>query len=146
MLFTVTLMFAVLLASILQGVVCPGSVYSVMPQRWHLMVLKHVPASFHLPSVSTANINIVQYPTQYKQCEIPTVPAVVIFKVLLPQFNIMVVFVRSNSCQFSDSSPGLPTYKNHYVTQFTVYSLWVFLTCWDSCIKCPTVNIKCLSI
>jgi len=61
---------------------------------------------------STVNINTVQYPTQYKQCEIPTVPAVVICKVLLPQFSTMVVFVRSNSCRFSYSSPYLPRYKN----------------------------------
>ena len=46
---------------ILQGVEGPGSVYSIMTQWWHLMVLQYIAASFHLPSVSTANINTVQY-------------------------------------------------------------------------------------
>jgi hypothetical protein len=73
-------------------------------------------SKFPPKSVSTVNINTVQYQTQYKQCEIPVIPAVVIFKVLLPQFSIMAIFVRTNSCPFSDSSPGLPTYKNHNAT------------------------------
>jgi hypothetical protein len=116
-------MFAMLLSGILQGVERSGSVYNIMP-RWRLLeFLKYVAASFHLPSVSTANIKTVQYPTQYKQCEIPTVAAVVIFKVLLRQLNNMAVFVRRNSCQFSDSSPDLPTHNNFYVTQFAVYLL-----------------------
>ena len=59
---TVTVMFAVLVAGILQGVERPGSVYSIMPQWRHLMVLQYVAASLHLPSVSTANINTVQHP------------------------------------------------------------------------------------
>jgi len=42
---------------ILQGVERPWSVYSIIPQWCHLMVLQYVAASFHLPSVSTANIN-----------------------------------------------------------------------------------------
>ena len=49
----------------LQGVERPGSVYSIMPQWWHLMVLKYVATSFHLPSVSTDNTNTVQNPTPY---------------------------------------------------------------------------------
>ena len=48
-------------------------------------MLQYVAASFHLPSVSTANINTVQYTKPYQQYEIPTVPAVVISKVLLLQ-------------------------------------------------------------
>ena len=106
---TVTIIFAVLLPGILRGVERPGSVYSIIPEWWHLKILQYVAASFHLPSISTANIKTAQYTTQYKQCEIPTIPAVVIFKVLLPQFSIMAVFGHSNSCQISKSSPGLPT-------------------------------------
>jgi len=60
-------MSAVLLAGILQGVERPGSVYSIMQQWWHLMVLQYVAASFHLPSVSTANVNTVQHSKPYQQ-------------------------------------------------------------------------------
>jgi hypothetical protein len=60
------------------------------------MVLQYVAASFHLPSVSTANINTQQYPKPYQQYEVPTIPAVVISKVLLPQSNIMAAFVHSH--------------------------------------------------
>jgi len=37
------------------------------------MVLQYAAASFHQTSVSTANINTVQYPKPYQQYEIPTV-------------------------------------------------------------------------
>jgi hypothetical protein len=67
------------------------------------MVLQYIAASFHLPAVSTANINTVQYPNPRQQCEIPTIPAVVVSKVLLPQSNIMAVFVHSNSSLFSEN-------------------------------------------
>jgi hypothetical protein len=73
------------------------------------MVLQYVAASFHLPSVSTVNINTVQYRKTYKQYEVPTIPAVVISKVLLPQSSIMTAFVLSHSNQLSDFFPGLPT-------------------------------------
>jgi len=53
------------------------------------MVLQYTAASFHLLSVSTANINTVQYPKSCHQYEIPTIPVIVISKVLLPQSNIM---------------------------------------------------------
>jgi hypothetical protein len=53
---------AVLLAGLLQDLYRPGSVYSITPQWWHLMVLQYVAASFHQKSVSAANINTVQYP------------------------------------------------------------------------------------
>ena len=55
-----------------------------------------------------------------QQYEIPTIPAVVISKVLFPQFNIMAAFVNSHSSLFSDVSPGLLRYSNHNVTQHTV--------------------------
>jgi len=83
-------------------------------------MLQYVAASFHLPSVSTANINTVQYPKQYKQCEIPSITAVVISKLLLPQSNVMAAFVLSRSNQLSDFSPALPTYRNHNVRHFMV--------------------------
>jgi hypothetical protein len=78
------------------------------------MLLQYVAASFHLPSVSTANINTVQYPKSYQQCEISTIPAVVKSKVLLPQSNIMTTFVHSHNNLFSDVSTGLPTYKSTF--------------------------------
>jgi hypothetical protein len=73
------------------------------------MVLQYVAASFHLPSVSNANMKRVQYPKTVKQCEIPTIPAVVISKLLLPQSKIMAAFVRNNSSLFFDVSSGLTT-------------------------------------
>ena len=87
------------------------------------MLLQYVAASFHLPSVSTANTNTVQYTKSHKQYEIPIVPAIVISKVLLPQSNIMATFVHSNSSLFSDVCPGLPTYNNHNITPFAAYSV-----------------------
>jgi hypothetical protein len=61
------------------------------------MVLQYVAATFHLPSVSTVNINKVQYSTPHQQYETPTIPAVVISKVLLPQSNIKAAFVHSTA-------------------------------------------------
>ena len=113
-------MFAVVLAGILQGVERPGSLCSIMLRWCHLMVLQYVATSFHLPPVSTANTNTVQYPKPHKQCEIPTIPAVVISKVLLPQSNLMAAFVRSNSRFFYNASPGLPKYNNRNVTKYSV--------------------------
>jgi hypothetical protein len=82
------------------------------------MVLQHVAASFHLPSVSTANINTVQYTKHHKQYEIPTSPCAVTCKVLLPLSNIKADFVHSHNSLLFDVSPGLPIYKNH-ITHFT---------------------------
>ena len=89
--------------------------------------------SFHLPSVSTANINTVQCPKPYKQSEMPTIPALVMSVVLLPQSNIMAAFAHSHSNLLFDASSGLPTYSDHNVTQFTglfstVISCWTFRT------------------
>jgi hypothetical protein len=75
-------------------------------------------ASFPLPSVSTANTNTVQHPTPHQQYEIPTNPAVVIFKVLLSQSNIMTAFVHNHSNLFSNVSPRPPNYN------LQLYSLW----------------------
>jgi hypothetical protein len=48
-----------------------------------------------LPTVSKpANTNTVQHPTPHQQYEIPTIPAVGISRVLLPQSNIMAAFVN----------------------------------------------------
>jgi hypothetical protein len=80
------------------------------------MLLQYVAASFYLPSVSTANINTGQYTPPHKQCEIPTIPAVVISKVLLPQSNSMAAFAHSNRKFLSDASPGLPTYNKYHCT------------------------------
>jgi hypothetical protein len=73
------------------------------------MVLQYVAARFHLPTVSTANINTGQYPKPYEQYKIPTIPAAVVSKVLLPQPNIMAVYLHSYSSIFSYVSPSLPT-------------------------------------
>jgi hypothetical protein len=54
---TFTPMFAVLLASILPCVECPGSVWSIMPLCKNVMVLQCVAARFYQKSVSFANIN-----------------------------------------------------------------------------------------
>jgi hypothetical protein len=72
------------------------------------MVLQYVAASFHLPSVSTAIINTVQYPKPYKQYEILKIPTL-LSKVLLPQSSITAAFLLRHSNQHSDFSPGLPT-------------------------------------
>jgi hypothetical protein len=53
-------------------------------------------ASFHLPSVSTANTNTLQHPTPHQQYETPTIPAVVISKVLLLHSANMTKFVHSH--------------------------------------------------
>jgi hypothetical protein len=54
-----------------------------------------------------------------QQYEIPTNPAVVTFKVLLPQSNIMAAFVYSNSILLSEDSPVLQKYRNRNETKFT---------------------------
>jgi len=70
LLSTVTVMYTVLPLGILQGVEHPEFLYSIMLQWWLLMVIQYVTASFHLPTVSTANINTVQYTKPSQQCEI----------------------------------------------------------------------------
>ena len=55
-----------------------------------------------------------------QQCAVPTNPAVVISKVLLPQSNIMAAFVDSHRKLFSDVYPGLPKHSNHNIIQFKV--------------------------
>jgi hypothetical protein len=82
------------------------------------MLLQHVAASFHIPSVRTANINTVQYTKPHKRYEIPTIPSAVICKVLLPLSNIKADFVHNHNGLLFDVSSGLPTYKNH-ITHFT---------------------------
>jgi len=102
------------------------------------MLLQYMTASFHLPSVSTANINTMQYPKPYQQYKIPTIPAAVISKLLHPQSNIKAAFVHSHSSLLSDVSTGLPKYSN-YVTQYTI----LFSTdtcCWPS--HTPAQNIQ----
>jgi hypothetical protein len=83
------------------------------------MVLQYVASSSHLLSVSTANINTVQGPKPYKQFEMPTIPALAMSEVLLPKSNFLAAFVNSHSNLLFDVSSGLPTYKDHNVTQFT---------------------------
>src|SRR5215475_8380911 len=107
------------------------------------MVLQYVAASFHLPSVSTPNPNTVQYTKPHQQYEIPTSPAVVISKVLLPQSNIMAAFVHSHSNVLSDDSPGLPTYTKHNVRQCAIYSIHSLAAgLSNSCPKCPPTNTQ----
>jgi len=51
----------------------------------------------------------------------------------------MVAFDQSLSSLFSDVSPGLPTYRNHNVTQFTLYSLRLFS---GDRLRTPTQNVQ----
>jgi len=85
------------------------------------MVLHYEAASFHLPSVSTANSNTVQYTKPYQQYAVPTIPAVVTSKVLLPQSNIMAAFVHSYCSLFFDISSDLTKYKKCYVTKIKFF-------------------------
>ena len=62
-----------------------------------------------------------------QQCEIPTIPSVVIPKVLLPQSNNMAAFVHSHRCLFSDVSSGLPTYRNQCHTIYSSIHYGYFL-------------------
>ena len=140
---TVTHMFSVLLAGIMQGVHQPVSVYSIMPPWWHLILLQYVAECFHLPSVRTTMINTQQYPEPQKPYEIPTIPAVVKSKMVFPQFNIMAAFVHSHINFFCGVSPVLPTYNNLHITQFKfkcnmIISRWPHHTCLNS----RTVNIQ----
>ena len=119
---------------------CPGSVYSIMPQWWHLMLLQDVAASFHQTTVSTVNFNSFQYSPPFQQYEIPLIPAVVISKVLLLQSNIMVGYVPSHGNHFSYVYPGLPTYNNHNVTQYT-FLFSAVASCWHRQIPAHNVQI-----
>jgi len=58
-----------------------------------------------------------------QQYETPTIPAVVISKVLLPQSNIMAAFVRGNSSLLCDVCPDLPTYNNHNIRTLNFHSV-----------------------
>jgi len=53
----------------------------------------------------------------------PTIPAVVLPKVLFPQSDIMAAFVHSNSSRLSDVSSCLPTYNKHNITKLNFYSV-----------------------
>ena len=66
--------------------------------------------SKHCPQQRSAIHKTIQ------QYAVPTIPTVVISKLLLPQSNIMAAFVHSHCSLFSDDSPCLPTYSNHKVT------------------------------
>jgi hypothetical protein len=69
----------------------------------------------------------VQHPTPHQQHETPTIPAVVISKVLLPQSNIIAAFVHSHSNNlFSDISPGLTTYNKYGKKNLQWYSISSF--------------------
>ena len=56
-----------------------------------------------------------------QQCETPTIPAVVISKVLLPQSNIMTAFVYSHRCLFRSASIQKP--MSHILQFYSVRSL-----------------------
>ena len=60
-------------------------------------------------------------PKTIQQYAIPTIPAVVISKVLLPQSNIMAAFVHSHSSLLSDDCPGLPTNTMPHILQCIPY-------------------------
>ena len=56
-----------------------------------------------------------------QQYETPSIPAVVISKVLLPQSNITAAFVHSNSSLLSGVSSCLPKYKSHNIRNLNFY-------------------------
>ena len=119
LLSTVTLVLAVLLCGILQFVERPRSVYSTMPQWWHLTVLQYVAASFHLPSVSTANSNTVQYTNRtsnvkYQQSQLLWYPRCC----FLSPTSWQPLFVATASLHVCK-------HRSHYVTQFEVLLLTV---------------------
>jgi hypothetical protein len=95
-------------------------------------------ASFHLPSVSTANTNTVKYPTPHQQYKLPTILAVVISKDLIPQSNIMTGFVHSHSNILSDVSPVSPT---NIKLQHTVVFIMA-ISCSSTCLVCPNIKIQ----
>jgi len=77
-------------------------------------------------SESTANLHTVQQPKPYKQREIPTIQALVISKVLLPQPNIMAAFVHSHSKLLSGASLSLPTYNVTMSHNLQLYAVRLF--------------------
>jgi len=104
------------------------------------MVLQYVAASFHLPSVSTANINTVQYTKPYQKYEIPTFPAVVTSEVLLPQSNIpQPLFIATavrilKSLQACRHTANMESHNLQYG--------YLLVTPSDSYQKYPTTNIQ----
>jgi len=112
----------VLLAGILQGAEHPGSVAA----SCHVLTANGVTAcgsqfpptvGKHCQHQHSATHKITQ------QYETPTIAAVVIFKVLLPQSNTMAAFVRSYSSLVSDVCPDLPTCNNHNIRTLNFHSV-----------------------
>jgi len=106
-------------------------------------MLQYVVASFHLPSVTTDNINKVQYPKPYKQYEIPTIPALVMSEVLLPQSTFMAAFVHCHSSLFL-----MPLHACQHRAIIMSHNLQVYLL-WSCSAelsepypKCQTANLK----
>jgi hypothetical protein len=89
----------------------------------------------------TANINALQDPKTIKQCEIPTIPDLVISKVLVPQFNITADFVHSHCSLLYDDCPGLPTNIMPHILQCIPYDDFL-LTCTGTCPKCQNIKIQ----
>ena len=94
-----------------------------MLQWWHLMVLQYVAASFHLPSVSTANINTVQYPKpysnmKYQQSQLLWYPRCCFLSPTSRQPLFTATAVSS-----TDVSSCLPKYNNHNITKLNFYSV-----------------------
>jgi hypothetical protein len=79
-------------------------------------------------------------PKTIQQYAVPTIPAVVISKVLLPQSNINAELV-SHSKFLSDSSPGLPKYNNLHRIQFTV-AFHMDISSSGTCPVCPNIEIQ----
>jgi hypothetical protein len=90
------------------------------------MVLQYVVASFHLPSVISANISTVQYPKPKRQYEIQTIPAVVIrIQDAASSVQHLGAFFLTHSSHLFDISSGLPTIIIHNITPFTTIRLIV---------------------
>jgi len=113
---TVILKFALAFEGFLQAVERPGSVHTIMPTSNGVTVC----GSQFPPAVSKhCQHQHSAIPKTVQQCAIPTIAAVMMSNVLLPQFNIMAAFVNSHNSLFFDVSPGLPIYNNHNVTKYT---------------------------
>ena len=115
--------------------VCSAAVWHSAGCRTSWVCLQH-----HATVVTSNGVTIYSSkfpPTVSKHCqhqhsaihktipaiEIPTIPAVVISKVLFPQSNVMAAFVHSYSSLFSDVSSCLPTYNNHNITKLNFHSV-----------------------
>jgi hypothetical protein len=84
------------------------------------------------PTVSThCQYQHIAIPKPYQQYEVPTIPALVISKVLLQQSTNIAAFDHKYSEILSDSSPGVPKYNNHHGSKFELVNIVVIYSSLD---------------